>query len=89
MIIEKKKKLMDKEFTELGLPDDGEVYVNINLSPAFRSLDYFCRKLKKDTVIFTSFTSSTMVKIKLNEKGLYEKITHINDLRSLFLDILF
>ena len=89
LIIDRKYKLKDMDFEEIGLPADSEIFVNINLSQPFKSLDYFCRKLRKDELIFSSFTSHTMVKIRLNEGGRYKKITHVSDLITLFPDVKF
>ena len=70
---------------QLGFPSDTITYVNLSLSPAFKSLDYHCRKLKKENLIADSNISRQMIKIKMLDNS-YKKIMYINDLPELFTD---
>lgn len=58
------------------------IYVNLNLSPYFKRLDYFCRRLKKEGKVDFCSISHTNATIKFSEK--YHKICHIQDLKELF-----
>ena len=77
-----KKVLKELDFTDLGLPIDSSIFANINLSPPFKELDYFCRMLKKDGLISNLETTHAFIKIKVN--GDFIKINHVNDLKTAF-----
>ena len=78
-----KKKLKGIDFSYIpGLSTETIIYVNSNLSPAFKELNYFCRMLKKDGLISLVDTSSTFVKIKVKDSIF--KINHVHDLQLLF-----
>ena len=81
-IIKLKKVLKELDFTDLGLPIDSSIFANINLSPPFKELDYFCRMLKKDGLISNLETTHAYIKIKVN--GDFIKINHVNDLKTAF-----
>ena len=77
-----KKELNSLDFSELGISNS--IFVNINLCPAFKELDYFCRKLKREGKITSYQTSNTVIKIK--KDNVYHKIYQIEDLRDIFPD---
>ena len=81
-LVRAKRNLKGLSLADLNI--SSEVYFNLNLSPAFRELDYFCRRLFVDKKIAGYFTSHTSVKIKIDNS--YHKITHVEDLRELFDD---
>ena len=87
-IMFQKKRFNTVNFEHLGFPNDTKIYANLSLSPAFKSLDYHCRKLKKDKIIAESIASRQMIKIKMLDST-YKRIIHINDLRELFPDRVF
>ena len=82
LIMKCKKALKELDFTDLGLPTDSSIFANINLSPPFKELDYFCRMLKKDGLISNLDTTPTYIKIKVN--GEFIRINHVNDLKTVF-----
>ena len=86
-IYEAKSKLKDCDFTSVNLPEGTKLYINLNLSPSFKELDYFCRKLKKNGNILSYVTTNTNINIKIENN--YHKIIHLADLRELFPDITF
>ena len=86
-IMGRRRTLKDKNFNDIGLSSNSKIFVNINLSPAFKSLDYFFRKLKRDGMISSYITSHSMVKIKHDNR--YHKIFHVNDLVELFPNVSF
>ena len=87
-IMKLKTRLSSIDFERINLPCDSNIYVNLNLSPPFSELDYFARKLKKEGKVQIVNTSNSYVQLKLLN-GSYSKITHINDLKVLFPDIVF
>ena len=89
MIMKRKSNLKGIDFTSIGLPENSEVYPNINLSRPFIILSYFCRKLKSEKIIQNYLISHSMIKIKINPDESYHKISHISDLKVLFPDFNF
>ena len=81
-ILMAKKDLNSCDFSELGISNS--IFVNINLCPAFKELDYFSRKLKQEGKITSYQSSNTVIKIK--KDNVYHKIYHIEDLRDIFPD---
>ena len=74
-----KKDLKDFDATDLDLPAGTKLYINDSLCPYYRGL---CNETKK---LWNKKVSST-VRIRLQEKGPYCIITHIDDLKELFPD---
>ena len=71
------KKMFDYvDFTEFGFPRDTKIYINLNLSPQFKKLDFFCRKLKRERRISDTMINRQGINIKtLDER--YHKINHV------------
>ena len=57
------------------------------LSPPYKDLDYFCRKLKKDGFITSCIASHAHIKIKHGERFL--KINHVSDLKKVLPQMIF
>ena len=83
-VMKNRKNLKDMNFVDLGLPPNTKLYANLNLSPCFKEIDFFCRKLKTEGVLSMVDSSNRHVKIKFGER--FYKLNHINDLRELFQD---
>lgn len=83
-IMSRSKNLKNLDFRDLGLTSGNSIYVNINLSPAFKELNYFCRMLKKDGLVASVGSSHLHIKIKVSDQ--YFKINHVDDLKKLFPD---
>ena len=79
-----RKKLNNVTYDGISLPKS-KIFLNLNLSPPFKELDYFCRKLKRECKMISMVTSHAFVKVNLLNKSL-KKITHMNDLKSIFPD---
>ena len=62
--------------------NDGMIFVNLNLSPMFKEMDFFCRKLKKEGEISSMSTSHANITIKVDNT--FHKIFHLKDLSKLF-----
>ena len=81
-----KKDLKDLGTTDLDLPARTKLYINDSLCLYYRGLWNETKKLWSKKKIFSYFTVSGTVRIKLQEKGPYSIITHIDDLKELFPD---
>ena len=81
-----KKDLKDLGTTDLDLPARTKLYINDSLCLYYRGLWNETKKLWSKKKIFSYFTVSGTVRIKLQEKGPYSIITHIDDLKKLFPD---
>ena len=81
-----KKDLKDLATTDLDLPARTKLYINDSLCLYYRVLWNEIKKLWSKKKIFSYFTVSGTVRIKLQEKGPYSIITRIDDLKELFPD---
>ena len=81
-----KKDLKDLGTTDLDLPARTKLYINDSLCLYYRGLWNETKKLWRKKKIFSYFTVSGTVRIKLQEKGPYSIITRIDDLKELFPD---
>ena len=81
-----KKDLKDLATTDLDLPARTKLYINDSLCLYYRVLWNEIKKLWSKKKIFSYFTVSGTVRIKLQEKGPYSIITRIDDLKKLFPD---
>ena len=81
-----KNDLKDLDATDLDLPAGTKLYINGSLCPYYRRLWNEANKLWNKKKIFSYFTVSGTVRIRLQEKGPYIIITHIDDLKELFPD---
>ena len=81
-----KKDLKDLDATDLDLPAGTKLYINDSLCPYYRGLRNEAKKLWNKEKILSYFTVSGTVRIRLQEKGPYSIITHIDDLKELFTD---
>ena len=81
-----KKNLKDLDATDLDLPAGTKLYINDSLCPYYRGLWNKAKKLWIKKKIFSYFTVTFTVRIRLQEKGPYCIITHIDDLKELFPD---
>ena len=83
MVMHNRRKFSTVRYVDIGLPSESKIYFNLNLSPPFKELDYFCRKLKKEGKIISTFTSHANVKLTLPDNS-FKKITHMADLKDIF-----
>ena len=81
-----KSELKTVKLADLDLPERKKFCINENLCPYYRSLWDQCKKLWKRLKLFSFFISNGSVRIKLQENGLYSIITHIDDLKEIFLN---
>ena len=79
-----KKRLKDLNPTNLSFPDSTKIYVNDSLCSYYSRLWNECKTLWNNKNIFSYFTVNVTVKIKQAENGLYNGITHVNNLRAIF-----
>ena len=79
-----KKDLKDLDATYLDLSAGTKLYINDSLCPYYRGLWNEAKKLWNKKKTFSYFTVSGTVRIRLQEKGPYNIITHIDDLKELF-----
>ena len=80
------KDLKNLDATDLDLPAGTKLYINDSLCPCYRGLWNEAKKLWNKKKIFSYFTVSGTVRIRLQEKGPYSIIAHIDDLKELFPD---
>ena len=81
-----KKGLKNLDATVLELPAGTKLYINDSLCPYYRRLWNEAKKLWSKKKIFSYFTVSDTVRRRLQEKGPYSIITHIDNLNRLFPD---
>ena len=81
-----KKDLKDLDATDLDLPAGTKLYINDSLCPYYRGLWNETKKLWNKKKMFSYFTVSGIVRIRLQEKGPYSIITHVDDLKELLPD---
>ena len=82
-----KKDLKDLDATDLDLLAGTKLYINDSLYPYYyRGLWDEAKKLCNKKKIFSYFTDNGTVRIRLQEKGPYSIITHMDDLKELFTD---
>ena len=81
-IMENRKKIKELKMDDLG-DSVSKIYVNDNLSQYNNRLAAKCRRLKKKREIKDTWTTSGIVRIKLNDNSI-KVITHKNDLDKLF-----
>ena len=72
--------------TDLYLPAGTKLHINGSLCPCYRGLWNETKKLWNKKKVFSYFTLSVAVKIRLQEKGSYSIITHIAYVKELFPD---
>ena len=80
-----KKGLKGLNPTNLGFPQGTKIYLNDSLCPYYRGLWNECKKLWNNK-IYSYLTVNGTVRIKQAENGPNKSITHINNLRALFLE---
>ena len=81
-----KKDLNDLDTTDLDLLAGTKLYSNDSLCTYYRGLWNKTKKLLSKKKIFSYFTVSDTVRIRLQEKGPHGIMTHINNLKELFPD---
>ena len=80
-----KKGLKGLNPTNLGFPQGTKIYLNDSLCPYYRGLWNECKKLWNNK-IYSYLTVNGTVRIKQVENDPNKSITHINNLRALFLE---
>ena len=86
MLWEKKSELRKLKPSKLDLPDGTKLYINDRLYPYYRGLWNQYKKLWNEQGIFSFFTVNQSIRVKIRENGLYNIITHIDDLKDIFPD---
>ena len=81
-IVDKRKELATVP-QKIDLPENSKLFVQNNLCPHMKSLDYNCRLLKKKELIKDTWSFNGILKVILNN-GLVYKISHDVDLYKLF-----
>ena len=81
-----KSKLKKLKPSDLNLPGGTKLYINESLCPYYRGLWNHCKKLWNRRKLFSFFTINGSVRLKLQENGSYNIITHIDDLKEIFPD---
>ena len=71
---------------DLDLPVGTKLYINESLCPCYRGLWNQCKKPWNRCKLFSFFTVNGSVRVKIQENGSYNMITHIDDLREIFPD---
>ena len=81
-----RKYLNDFDATDLDLPAGARLYINDRICPYYRGLWNENKKLLNKKKLISYFTVNRTVSIRLQEKGPYSIITHIDNLKGLFPD---
>ena len=78
------RNLNDTDLSDInGFNRNTKIFLGLNLSLYFKSVDYHCRQLKKAGKISKCFPSSKgFIKIKIGDR--VSKVTHFNDLVNKF-----
>ena len=84
-VLRAKKRLKDLDSTSLNLPSDSKIFINESLCGYYRGLWNKCKRLKGDNKIHQFYTSYGIIRLKLVDNGSVKTITHVNDLKDLFL----
>ena len=67
-----------------GIHGNMRLYINQNLSPIFKTLTYHCRCLKRSGEVKKWIYDNGKLKIKVTERGKWEKIRHEEDIVAIF-----
>ena len=87
-IIKNSRKARNINSTRLGLPEGNKIYINPNLSPYFKQIAFYCRRLRLENLI-SKVETDINDKIKIKMENHWHKISHINTLYDLFPDFEF
>ena len=79
-----KSELKKLKPADLDLSVGTKLYINESLCPYYRGLWNQCKKLWNRRKLFSFFTVNGSVRVKLQENGSYNIITHIDDLKEIF-----
>ena len=80
------KKKIERSWCSWPRPSSRKLYINDSLCPYYIGLWNVAKKLWNKKKIFFYLIFSGTVRIRLQQKGPYSIITHINDLKELFSD---
>ena len=86
-ILRVKNDLKSFDPTELNFPESTKIYINESLCPYYRGIWHKCRKLRAIQKIHQFYTISGLIRGKLEKIGPSRIITHMIDLRELFLNV--
>ena len=81
-----KSELKNLKPADMNLPVWTKLYINESLCPYYRGLWNQCNKLWNKCKLLASITVNGLVRVKLQENGLYNIITHIDDIKEIFLE---
>ena len=83
-VFERGKDLNKYDLTKFGIGRHQKIYINENLSQYMKTLSYYCRKLRRENLIFKTRMENGRLKIKIGEDGRWMKICHEQDLMDNF-----
>ena len=83
-IMRVKSELKSLKPADMNLPVRTKLYINESLCPYYRGLWKQCNKLWNKRKLLASITVNGLVRVKLQENGLYNIITHIDDIKEIF-----
>ena len=81
--MDKKQSLQKLNMEEIGIPVESKIYANLNLSPSFKEIDFFCRNMRKQNMLVSVSASHSYIKIRLMNMHI-RRITHLAELKELF-----
>ena len=84
-VFERGKDLNKCDLIKFGIGLHQKIYINDNLSQYMKTLSYYCRKLRRENLIFKTRMGNGRLKIKIREDGRWMKICHEQDLMDIFL----
>ena len=89
-VLANRKKLKNIDKNGVGLPENGEIYVNTHLTPYRAKLAYYCRRLKHQDKIISMSTWKGIIKIQVRDEleAVWKTINHIDELTKMFPDLL-
>ena len=83
-VLKNKYKLSNFDVTKFGFAADDKIFINESLCLAYREILYYCKKLKKNGLIFHVRSSDGTIKYRLVEKGTLHPVYHIDDFKISF-----
>ena len=66
---------------DIDLPEGATFFINESLYPYYRGLCNECKKASKKRKIYSFYTVTGTVRIKVQQQGPFKTITHIDELR--------
>ena len=86
-ILRVKKDLKHLDPSKLSFSEGTKIFINESLYPCYRGIWNKCKKLRANQKLHQFYTINGIVRVKLDENGPPNSITHMLDLVHLFPDI--